>query len=90
LRFEQNIVRPADHDQMFDIVAPHENELSLPVETESVHKTKSRLSRPPARHAQPMRENETVDRRQHRHCDDGAARRQSDLDDLIVAERKFT
>ena len=89
LRFKQNIVRAADHDQMFDIVAPNEHELSLPVETEGVDKAQSRLSGPPARDAQAMREDKPVDRRQHRHRDDAARRRQSDLNDLIVRERKL-
>jgi hypothetical protein len=36
LRLDQNVVRPADHDQMFDIVAPDEHQLPLPVEAERV------------------------------------------------------
>jgi hypothetical protein len=37
LRLKQNVVRPADHHQMFDIVAPDQHQLPLPVEAEGVH-----------------------------------------------------
>ena len=46
--FDQNVVRPADHDEMFDIVPPDQHELPLAVETERVYEAEPRLpSRPP-------------------------------------------
>ena len=63
MRFDQNVVRSADHDEMLDIVAPDEHQLTLPVEAESVDEAEPRLARPPARNAQPMGEREPVDDR---------------------------
>jgi hypothetical protein len=75
---------------MFDIVAPNKHQLSLPVETEGIHQAQSRLSRPHARHAQPMREHKAVNDSQHHQRGNPAGRQQSDLNDTIVAERKIT
>ena len=48
LRFDQNVVRAADHDEMLDIIAPDEDQLSLAVEAERVDEAKPRLAvRPP-------------------------------------------
>jgi hypothetical protein len=65
LRLEQNVVRPADHDQVFDIVAPDEHELALPVKAECVHQPQPRLAGPSARNAQPMSERQPVKNRQN-------------------------
>ena len=42
--FDQHIVRPADHDQMFDIVAPYQHELALPIEIEHIDDGEPRLA----------------------------------------------
>ena len=41
LRFEQDVVRAADHDQVLDIVPPDQNELPLSVEAEGVDQTRA-------------------------------------------------
>jgi hypothetical protein len=74
LRLEQNVVGPADHDQMFDIVAPDEHELALPVEAECVDQTEPRLAGPSARNAQPMSERQPVENRQDNQGGDAAGR----------------
>jgi hypothetical protein len=37
LGFDHKIVGAADHEQMFDVVAPDNNELALTVEVESIN-----------------------------------------------------
>ena len=44
LRFDEDVVRPADHHEVLDIVAPHQHELPLPIEAERIHEAKPRLS----------------------------------------------
>jgi len=74
LRLQQNVVRPADHDQVFDIVAPDEHQLALPVEAESVNQPEPRLAGPSARNAQPMGEREPIENRQNDEGGDAAGR----------------
>ena len=50
LGLDQQVVRPADHDQMFGIVAPHDDELALAIEIESIDNAEPGLARPPPRH----------------------------------------
>ena len=60
-RFDHEIVGAADHDEVFDIVASHEDQLALPVEIEGVHDAEPRLSRPAvSRHVQPAAEQQAV------------------------------
>ena len=49
LRFDDDVVGAADHQEMLDIVAPHENELALSVEREGVDQAEPRLARPARR-----------------------------------------
>jgi hypothetical protein len=89
LRFDQDVVRAADHDEVFDIVAPDQNELTLSVETERVDEAQPWLARPAPRHTQPMRKHKPVDDRQDHQRGDSAGRQKSDLNDAVVAERKL-
>ena len=88
LRFEQDVVRAADHHQMFDIVAADENELPLSIEAERVDQPQSGLARPSAGNAQPVREQEPIDDRQRHQGRNPAKHQKSDLNDTVVAERK--
>ena len=90
LRFDQNVIRAADHHQMLDVVAPDQHKLSLPVEAERVHETQSRLSRPSPRDAQPMGEHESVQNRQNHQPGEAAGHQESDLNHGVVRERKTT
>jgi hypothetical protein len=89
LRLDQNVVRPADHDQMFDIVAPDKHQLPLPIEAERVDQPEPRLADPSARNAQPMGESQPVENRDHDQGGDAASRKESDLKDPVVRERKL-
>jgi hypothetical protein len=62
---DEDVVRPADHHEMFDIVAADKHKLPLAVETERVDQTQTRLARPPSRDPQPMREHHAIDDRQN-------------------------
>jgi hypothetical protein len=90
LRLEQNVVRPTDQNQMFDIVAPDEHELALPVEAECVDQPEPGLAGPSARNAQPMSERQPVKNRQNDKGGDPAGQKEADLQDPIVRERKVT
>ncbi len=86
---EQNVVRSADHDQMFDIVASDEHQLPLPVEAEGVDQAQPRLTGPSAGNAQPMSEGQPVEDREHDKGGNAASREESDLEDPVVRERKL-
>ena len=65
LRFDQDVVGPADHDQMFDIVAAQQNQLTLPVERKGVDQPQPRLARATAAgNAQAMAEREPINDRE--------------------------
>ena len=74
---------------MFDIVAPDEHQLPLPVEAECVDQPEPWLAGPTARNAQPMSERQSVKKRQKDEGGDAANREESDLKDTIVRERKI-
>jgi hypothetical protein len=58
--FDQKIVGAADHHEMFDIVAPHENQLPLPVEIKRIDDAQTRLTCPStASHMQPAAKSQT-------------------------------
>jgi hypothetical protein len=75
---------------MFDIVAPDQDELSLPVEAKGVDQAQSGLPGSAAGDAQPMRKHQPIDDRQNHQSGDPAGRQNSVLDNTIVAERKIT
>ena len=74
---------------MFDIVAPDKHQLPLPVEAECVDQPEPRLAGSSARNAQPMSERQPVEKREHDEGGDAASRKESDLKDPIVHERKL-
>jgi hypothetical protein len=74
LRFDQDVIWAADHDEMFDIVAPHEDKLTLSVEVKGIDNPEARLTRPAAaRHVQPAAEsqpkNEQNQESRNKECD---------------------
>ena len=75
---------------MLDVVAPHQYQLPLPVEAESVDEAEPRLSRPAPRDAQSMGEYELVEDRQNHQTGEAAGRQESDLNHTVVGERKIT
>jgi hypothetical protein len=74
---------------MFDIVASDKHQLPLPVEAEGVDQAKPRLAGPSARNTQPMSEGQPVEDREHDKGGNAAGRKESDLKDPIVRERKL-
>jgi hypothetical protein len=74
---------------MFDIVAPDKHQLPLPVEAECVDQPQPRLAGPSARNAQPMSEGQPIKNREHDEGGDAASRKESDLQDPTVRERKL-
>jgi hypothetical protein len=74
---------------MFDIVASDKHQLPLPVEAEGVDQAESRLAGPSARNTQPMSESQPVEDREHDKGGNAASRKESDLKDPIVRERKL-
>ncbi len=49
---DQHVVRTANQQQMFDIVAPHQQQLALAIEVEGLDEAETQLPRPrPARNA---------------------------------------
>ena len=43
--FHHQIIRAADHDEMFDIVAAHQHQLTLPIKIKRIHNAKPGLAR---------------------------------------------
>jgi hypothetical protein len=89
LRLNQNVVRSADHDQVFDIVAADQHKLPLPVQAECIDQPEPRLPGSSTRNAQPMSEGQPVNNRENDEGGDAASREQSDLENPIVRERKL-
>ena len=75
---------------MFDVVAPDEHQLALPVEAECIDQPEPRLAGPSAGNAQPMSERQPVQNRQNDENGDPAGQKEADLQDPIVRERKVT
>ena len=90
LQLDQNVVRPPDHNQVFDVVAPDEHQLALPVEAEGVDQPEPRLAGPSAGNTQTMSESQPVQNRQNDEDGDPAGQKEADLQDPIVRERKIT
>jgi hypothetical protein len=90
LRLEQNVVRPADHNEMFHVVAPDEHQLALPVEAECVDQPESGLAGPSARNTQPLSERQPIENGQNDKGGDRASQKEADLQDPVVRERKVT
>jgi hypothetical protein len=74
---------------MFDIVASDKHQLALPVEAEGVDQAEPRLAGPSARNTQPMSESQPVEDREHDKGGNAASRKESDLEDPILPERKL-
>jgi len=69
--FHENVSRPADHDEVFDIVAPYEHQLTLTVERICIDEAEARLSRAPARgNAQAMPKHESVEEKHNQYRGD--------------------
>ena len=60
---DENVCRAADHDEMLDVIAPHQHQLALTVERKRIDQAETRLPGSPARgNAQPMPEHESVEK----------------------------
>jgi hypothetical protein len=75
VRLHDNIVRAPDQEQVLDVVAPQEDQLSLPVEIVDVHNPEPGLARPPPvareRHAAARQPSQDQSEQREQHEDDG-------------------
>ena len=69
LRLDQNVVRAADHDEMFGVVAPDDDKLALAVEIEGIDDAQPQLPAA-AGHPQPPAESQTEDEQDQQGRDD--------------------
>jgi hypothetical protein len=86
---DHQIVRAAQHDQMFDIVAANDHQLPLAVEVKGVHQTEPGLT--PAclsGHPQPPREDEPIKERKDKNGDDEHQRNGGVHQELIVPKNR--
>jgi hypothetical protein len=91
LRLDHDIIGAADHQEMFDIVAAHDDELALAVERESVDQAEPRLARPaPARKSQPMAKQQAIGDNERYDRDDGERREHRYLQPRFVAIGKIS
>jgi hypothetical protein len=74
---------------MFDIVAADQHKLPLPVQAECVDQPEPRLPGPSTRNTHPMSEGQPVNNRERDEGGDAASRKESDLKDPILRERKL-
>jgi hypothetical protein len=58
---------------MFDIVAPDQHQLPLPVEAERIDKPEPRLAGSSPRDAQPVCKRQPINKRKHDECGDAAS-----------------
>jgi hypothetical protein len=72
LGLHENVARAADHDEVLDVIAPHQHQLALAVERKCLDQAEARLSRSAARgDAQAMPEDEPVEEKQNQQCGNG-------------------
>jgi hypothetical protein len=91
LRLDHDIVRAANHQEMFDIVAPDDHELTLTVQRKGVDQSKPRLARPtPSGKSQSMTEQGAVGDYERDDGDNGDRGERCDLQRAIVAKRKIS
>jgi hypothetical protein len=91
LGLDDDVVRTADHQEMFDIVPPHDDKLALSVKRKGVDQTQPRLARlAPARKAQPMAEKSAISDNQGDNRNERYSREYGDLQDGFVAKRKIS
>ena len=74
---------------MFDIVSTDQHQLPLPIQAERIDQPEPRLPGPSTRNAQPMSEGQAVNNRKHDESGDAASRKESDLKNPTVRERKL-
>jgi hypothetical protein len=74
---------------MFDVVASDKHQLALPVQAEGDDQAEPRLAGPSARNAQPMSESQPVEDREQDKGGNATSRKESDLKDPILRERKL-
>jgi hypothetical protein len=85
LRFDEHVVGPANHHEMFDIVAADEHQLTLSIEAEGVDESKPRLARSATRNSQSVREHKAINERQRHKNRDPASHQNRDLEHAFVA-----
>jgi hypothetical protein len=89
LRLHDDVVGAANHQEMFDIVASHDDELTLSVERKSVDQPQAWLARlAAAGKTQPMTEQRPISNNQRSNRHDHYSGEHGDLQWVIVAKRK--
>lgn len=84
--FDHDVVRPPDHDQMLDIVAPHENKLAISVEVEGVDHAQSGLASALAPKSQPRSRQNTVENIENKAAGDSAAHIDENLHHFLIRQ----
>jgi hypothetical protein len=85
-RLDHDIVRAADHQQVLDIVAPHDDELALSVDLESVDHAEPLLAATPARQLDTAAEDDAEQNEDERHANQEADRRQKEGERSVLSE----
>jgi hypothetical protein len=70
LGLDQNIIWAADHHQMFDIVAAHNDQLPLSIEIEGVHDAQPHLAGAAPLHAKPATESQSKNEENEHRADE--------------------
>jgi hypothetical protein len=83
------IVRPAQHDQMFDIIAANDHQLPLAIELKGVDQTEPGLAAPYlSGHPQPPRKDEPINERKDKNSEDEHQRGGGVHQELIVPKNR--
>jgi hypothetical protein len=84
--FDDHIVRAADHNEVFDIIAAHDHELPLPVHLKGIDDAEPLLPASPARQFDATAENNAEENKDKRHADQKAHRRQNEGECAILSK----
>jgi hypothetical protein len=83
-RFDDHVVGAADHQQMFDIIASHDDKLALPIEIEGVDDAQTRLASPRAAWTQAIAHRPSIDCVKRQRGDRQRGEENQELKQLIV------
>ena len=84
--FDQDVVRAADHDEMFGVVAAHDDQLALAVQIERIDDAEPCLTRTAARHAQTAAEQHPDDEKHQKSGDEERDNGQTEHSGLATHE----
>jgi hypothetical protein len=84
--FDHHVVRPADHQEMLDIIAAHDDELPLPVDLEGIYDAEALLAAATTWQFDAASEHNAEQHENQRYADEEAHGRQNEGERAVLSE----